>query len=315
MRRAALAAAFLAAMPVAAVAQTAPSVYTGCAVPSTTYVNSWTFDPVNGDDVAGDGSAAHPWKTIQSMATSGAWGGPRLATVLYYHSTPGVGWSWSGNASATIHPGDKILLASGNHGTLTINVYSKMVENGTGWITVTAAPGASPVLTGVSLTGTNNWRFTNLKFQDSQVSTDGGPPMILVNGAAAPATTHDIVFDNITVSSNDTLNFSATPIAFNTSVMAGAKFDDDPSASCVSLTKSRFYNLMFGVQGTSQKTLIDHNEIDHIGADGIDIDSGQVAVTNNFIHDMHASDPVTWHVDFIQGQGYAHTHLFQYRFY
>ena len=279
-------------------------VYPGCAVPPTASVHAFTFDPVAGNDVTGDGSATKPWKTIQSLTTSGAWGGPRLITIPYYHN-PGTGWTWA-NTTGTIHPGDAILLATGNHGALTLGVYGKAIENGTGWITVQPAPGASPVMTGATIAGTDNWRFIGIKFQNTVVSTHGGPAMVNVNGSIAVGGTHDIVLDNNTFSSNDKLNFAQDATAFNTSVVSGARFDDSAGISCVSVTGNHFYNLMFAISGTTAKTLIDHNEMDHLGADGIDVDAGENIITDNYIHDMQSTDPVQWHVDFIQGQGYAH---------
>ena len=307
LRAALIAAASLIA--IGAHAQTAPAVYPGCAIPPTTFANVWTFDPVTGDDLKGTGSATAPWKTVQSLTAPGAWGGPRLSTVPYWHAAPGSGWVWATNAAATVRPGDAVQLASGNHGAFNIGVWKQAIENGGDWITVMPAPGASPVLASLSIYGTGNWRFTGLKVQGIQPAgstSAGSTPLIKVFGAGLPSTTHDIVFDHLTVNSNDTPNFAPDLDTFNTTTMTGIWMDDQPGVNCVSITHSHFFNLMFGVTGTTAQTLIDHDEIDHVGADGVDVNSGQVAITSNYLHDMQSTFVAHWHPDFIQGQNYAH---------
>ena len=178
-----IAAAAMLACVSSAGAQTVPAVYPGCAVPPGTFNNVWYFDAVNGNDLTGNGSAAAPWKTIQSLIAAGAWGAPRLISIPYWHTLPGIGWHWK-NETGPIHPGDAVQLATGNYGDLRWHQSSQTAENGTGWITIMPAPGATPVLSSISMSGTDNWRFTGLKIQAAQAATGGPKPLINVGGDA-----------------------------------------------------------------------------------------------------------------------------------
>src|SRR4029077_12406125 len=45
------------------------AVYPGCEQPPTFANAYWYFDPVNGDDLKGDGSSAKPWMHISALFT------------------------------------------------------------------------------------------------------------------------------------------------------------------------------------------------------------------------------------------------------
>ena len=65
----------------------AAQVYPGCPVPDAAPRHVFTIDAVNGD-VAGDGSKAHPWKSLQAVFASIDGASPLLSTVPYHHRSP-----------------------------------------------------------------------------------------------------------------------------------------------------------------------------------------------------------------------------------
>jgi hypothetical protein len=300
-----LAAILLASTSPAALAQTAPPVYAGCAVPPTTYVNTWYFDPVNGNDTTGNGSLSVPWKTAQTLVASGAWGSPRLSTVPYWHSVPDVGWFWTPNANAPVHPGDLVLLASGNHGKLQLNVSAagQMIENGTGWLTIEAASGATPILTNLQLEGIDNVHVSGIKVQNN-IGGNGANQLVKVASPLNP--THDIVLDHLVINSSDVNDSWPTTAAFIAAAETGMFLDDDPATTCVSATSNHLSNLIFGAQMGTTKGLFAGNEIDHIGADAIDVGGAPLVIQSNYIHDMQPVEPTYFHPDMIQGQGSWH---------
>jgi hypothetical protein len=90
---------------------------TGCALPD--YAgphNTFYIDPFHGS-ATGNGSATHPWNSLNTITTRG------------YISTMPRWWNAATRsmvsvmANAPIHPGDVILLESGNYGNVLIQGY------------------------------------------------------------------------------------------------------------------------------------------------------------------------------------------------
>jgi hypothetical protein len=304
MKSTALAISLLLGTSSLALAQFAPPpVYAGCAVPPSTYTNTWYIDPVNGNDATGNGSQSAPWKTAQSLVSTGTWGSPRLSTVPYWHAVPNVGWFWTPNANAPVHPGDLVLLASGNHGTLDVGIHATghVIENGSAWLTIAAAPGATPVFTSIQMEGVDNVRISGVKVQNTVA---GGKTLINVASPLNP--THDIVLDHLAVNSSDANDGWSTTAAFIAAAGTGMYLDDAATTSCVSATNNHLSNLLFGAEIGSSNGLFANNEIDHIGADAIDVGGAPLTIQSNYIHDMQPVEPTLYHPDMIQGQGSWH---------
>jgi hypothetical protein len=129
----------------------AAEVYPGCAVPPTTFNHIWYIDPVNGQTEAGmtaagiprpetgtgptpttQGSAAHPWNSLQGVFTPIAGGSylyPLLSTAPYLHNT---GKSYElvlGPNAGPIQPGDEILLMSGHYGDISTGDWNVGLKN------------------------------------------------------------------------------------------------------------------------------------------------------------------------------------------
>jgi hypothetical protein len=90
-------------------------------------------DPARGSD-SGDGSAAHPWATLEE--------------VIRHHQQD-------------FRAGDRLLLSSGDHGAAFINRQNQ------GFVTIAAAPGARPHVQGLMVTGAH-WIFEGLAIQQAR---------------------------------------------------------------------------------------------------------------------------------------------------
>jgi len=68
----------------------AANVYTGCAVPPSTFGNVWYFDPVHGKTEAagGNGSQAAPWNNLQALTQAETGYSFPLLTTAPYRQVP-----------------------------------------------------------------------------------------------------------------------------------------------------------------------------------------------------------------------------------
>jgi hypothetical protein len=185
----------------------AQQVYHDCATPPSTFRNVWYIDPVNGKTQAagGNGSQAHPWNSLEAVAAAvTGYPYPLLTTAPYRHAnaTDTAAVFAAGPAAGPIKPGDEILLMSGNYGNVGICQYNTEISNSS-FVTVAAAPGQTPVLTALGLCSTSMWAFDGLKVQSLEAAAVGTSFLVGVadQGASLPAS--NIVFENMTISSQD----------------------------------------------------------------------------------------------------------------
>ena len=108
----------------------------------------------------------------------------------------------TGAKAGPIAPGDEILLMSGNYGNAWINIWNAEISN-SAFVTVAAAPGQTPILTSLYVGGTNNWAFSELKVQSLVPATLGGRALVHVSDGGATLPTANIVFESVTISSQD----------------------------------------------------------------------------------------------------------------
>jgi hypothetical protein len=162
----AISAGALSAVALWATAARAAEVYPGCAVPAAKFDHVWYVDPVNGKTQAdgGDGSRAAPWNSLSAIVSSTIQPGyarPLLSSIPYGHREPLPGTTQRGYADQTgavVHPGDEILLMTGQYGDILIGAYAVRTTN-SDFVTIAAAPGQTPVLATLKLSATNMWRF------------------------------------------------------------------------------------------------------------------------------------------------------------
>jgi hypothetical protein len=224
----------LAAILLASTSAHAYQVYQGCAVPSATpgaTAKTWYVDPVNGKspadwvtyfkatptDTGIQGDSAHPWNSLTGI-TGGQWGQPTfrlagytrplLANMDYFHRVATGNTDIPDNlGNPPVHPGDTILLKSGNYGDLDIGVPGVGTHyDNSDFLTIKAAPGQTPVFTTISVANVSKYLFDGLKVQSLNTSgAINGDWLVLVGDAGVTAPTHDIIFANMDISSADSI--------------------------------------------------------------------------------------------------------------
>ena len=100
---------------------------------------------------------------------------------------------------------------SGNYGNIRICQYDTPISNSS-FVTVAAAPGQTPVLTSLSLCSTGMWAFHGLKVQGLDVAVDRQSFLVGVNDQGPSFPTSDIVFQNMTISSQDDVSGWTRPM-------------------------------------------------------------------------------------------------------
>ena len=151
----------------------AAQVYTGCAVPPSTFRHVWYFDPVHGKTQAagGNGSQAAPWNNLQALVqaeTGYAYPAPDDRPLsVRFRSPDSPRSSTTGPKAGPIAPGDEILLMSGNYGDLWLSIYD-CGDCELRFCDDRGRAGQTPVLTSLFVAETNNWVFNGLKVQSLQ---------------------------------------------------------------------------------------------------------------------------------------------------
>jgi hypothetical protein len=56
-------------------------------------------------------------------------------------------------------------------------------------------------------------------------------------------------------------------------------------ATCISVTNSHMFNVVFGANVMANNMLFSGNEIDHFGDDGLDYAASNIEISKNYIHD------------------------------
>lgn len=277
----------------------AATVYSGCSVPALKSGHRTFFvDPVNGS-LSGDGSAVKPWRTLTDV----------LNPANKLISTQGhAGTAYNAGTDTTLHAvnptapvkaGDLILLKSGDHGSPTLsNMYN------TDFITVAAAPGATPIIGKMTVVSSAKWMFQGLTFQGmgstvtgaTKVSAPSGSLLTVgVGGWEGP--TSDIVIDSNT--------FQA---AASTGGWTDADWISKPylytirtGAACTSITSNHLLNISNGIAVTADKSLLQGNTIEKFSNDAVNLTASNSLIKGNTIKNGLNTTADPWHPDGIQG--------------
>jgi hypothetical protein len=282
------------------------AVYAGCPQPPATPRAVHYIDPVHGS-AAGDGGAAHPWRTLAEVVAKG------LVATTPAHWDAATKTNVAANPNAPIQPGDTVYLLSGDHGKVLIQgaFGAGLVgfDNATP-ITVAAAPGATPVIEALTVKGGAGWVFEGLTFQSLNtsgrypLSAGGGPDVFLISLTGPHS---NIIVDHAVIRSAPS-SAAWTMAQWQTTRSSGFH---DIGGTCVALTNSAISNIGFAVQTQrSDKVLIAGNTIDQFADDGIDYASSDLLIQNNRITNS-VEDGDGFHRDAMQGQPDTETTLTQ----
>jgi parallel beta-helix repeat protein len=193
--------------------------------------------------MANDGSQAHPWGSLSAVVAAG-----KLPPV----------------ATATVAPGDAIYLLNGNHGLLRLdNAFNS------DFISIQAAPGQTPILSGITIYGGSHWLFSGLTIQNLN---DGGYTF----GVRLIA--DDVIFTGCTILSQADVS-GWTQADWRQYAITGI----NTSGSCIAITNNTIRNVGFGIGISGSNILVHGNSVDHFGDDGIDFGQGTGAGTTSNI--------------------------------
>lgn len=304
---------FAVASACASTAHASYDVPTGCAAPSATFANKFYVDPVNGS-MSNDGSAARPWRTLSEVATAGLLGFQRYPTPYVQGSQ-----LLPPKKTAKVFPGDVIILKSGNHGDISLTgAYNS------NFITIMAAPGETPVLSRLKITGGSRWVFEGLTFEslnrnatypsyvNKSYSTSNDFWTVSARADATWGPLDNIIVNGSTLQSKadtsawtrlDWLTKRASGALFNAGYVQN-DYNQNTVGGCLTITNNNFRNIGFGVYiGNASRVNVSKNKIDRFVDDGIDFGGKNITISDNVITN-NINDGDQMHRDAIQGHAY-----------
>jgi hypothetical protein len=152
------------------------------------------------------------------------------------------------------------------------------------FVTIAAAPGQTPVLTSLTISSVDNLAFNGLKVQRLSPNLYA-PALIRVADQGASYPTSNIVFENMTMSSQDNVSsWSQAEWVANARNGFAVASSLGADTSCITMTGSHITNVRYAALA-GNVLLFSGNEIDHFGDDGIDYGGSQLTITKNYIHD------------------------------
>ncbi|MGH8173832.1 MAG: right-handed parallel beta-helix repeat-containing protein, partial [Rhodanobacteraceae bacterium] len=211
-------------------------------------------DPVAGSD-DGDGSAANPWRSLQTVFDDGL-----IETRDWpdYPYDPGMQLV-TVNAGAPVHAGDTLWLRAGFHGDIQIeHAYN------TAPITIAAAAGQTPHVRSLTVQAAQNWIVRGLSISPSYAAVNESIGMVEVSDHNYFGPTFDIeVADCDVFSVDDASSWGADEWVNLASSGVGV------GASRVSIHDNRLRNVRFGISVDGADASIRRNLIDGFSADGL----------------------------------------------
>lgn len=206
-------------------------------------------DPATGSDT-GDGSGAKPWKTLEQVAKSGAFG-------------------------TTIKAGDTVFLRSGYHGAPTLSG-----ADFTPPITIAPAPGAKPTAARVSFNGAKGWILRGLSISPSYdpMSTVGN--LVFVDGGSERVTVEDCELFSVA----DASSWGAAEW------IDAASSGIHVKGASVTLRRNDLHNVRFGISIEGASALVEQNRIVDFSADGMRGLGDDGVFQYNLIKNVHVSD-------------------------
>lgn len=272
----------------------AVNVYAGCSIP-TLKSGHHTFyvDPVKGS-MSGDGSAANPWRTFAEVVD------PANKLISTQQNTSRTGTTLQAvNPTAPIKAGDLILLESGDHGSITMtNMFNS------DFITVAAAPGATPVIDRLAVVSSAKWMFQSITFRGMATTATGttttspsGVGLVSSGRGDWIGTTSDVVFDS------DTFETAASTSGWTDADWINKPFNVGlwMAAPCTSVTNSHLTNLLNGISIGAAQALVQGDTIENFSNDGIDLTASNALIKGNTIRNGVNTVTDPFHADGIQG--------------
>jgi hypothetical protein len=205
----------------------------------------------------GDGSAANPWKDLQTVVDS-------LVETTAYDSYPYT--SSKGrhvvNKGAPVKPGDTIVLADGDYGPLSIHEKLNLRE-----ITIRAAEGAHPRFDTIHIRASSLWRLSGLTIDNPTVNIgNANRTMLFIESHGWRGPSNDIVIENCHISSGNTYDpRTLSADEWNTIAWSGIRADGDR----ITIRNNQLTTVNFGISVTGNDCLVQNNLIDGFCGDAM----------------------------------------------
>ena len=144
------------------------------------------IDPANGN-LSNDGSNAHPWRTLQEVIDSN-----KIQTRAYASNPYQQGDTLKvKNQGAPVHAGDTLSLNTGYQGDVSIEAALN-----TDYITIAAAPGQSPRVNHLFLSGASKWKIQGLTVSAAFDTVGHNRDLLYINSDGWPGPSREITVEN-----------------------------------------------------------------------------------------------------------------------
>ncbi len=218
------------------------------------WANDFYIDPVNGSD-GGDGSAAHPWHSLQAVFDNGLIQTQDWPSYPYEDGMQLV----MVNAGAPVHAGDTLWLMTGYHGDLVVeHAYN------TAPITIAAGAGQSPQVRSLTVQAAQNWSVRGLSISPSYAATNVSIDMVVISDHDYFGPTYDIELGDSDVFSVDDAS-GWGPDEWVNLASSGIYV----GAARISVHDNTFRNVRFGISVDGADAGIRRNLVDGFSADGM----------------------------------------------
>lgn len=211
-------------------------------------------DPENGS-MQGDGSAQHPWQSIQAVVDAG------LIETQSWEQLPykqGVQLK-ARHVGAPIQGGDTIWLRSGYHGDLYIDKHYNAKS-----ITLAAEEGHEPRLSGLHIRASSHWVVKGLSISAEFAEPFKRRTLVQLRSHGWHGPVHDVTVEDCAVSSvADTTSWSVQD--WNTRACNGFQVD----GTRMTIQNNQVLNVNFGISVEASHSLIRHNEVKNFSGDGL----------------------------------------------
>ena len=204
-------------------------------------------DPVNGN-INNDGSAAHPWSTLQEVFLSN-----KIQSRIYSSGQLVVK-----NSGAPVRAGDNIILRDGYHGDIIDNNYFN--ED---YVTIKAAAGHTPVVSSIDLSSCAKFKFQGLTFNPLNTNRDYNVFFYISSETQYGISTDCIIDSCIFYSIWDNSGWSRTDWVNN--VKSGIFINGNH----ITVRNCHLKNVYNGIDSLGAYDLVENNLIENFAGDGM----------------------------------------------
>ena len=233
---------------------------------------TWYADPINGS-AAGDGSAAHPWPSLQWVVDNNKIESMKPAAYPYLEGDPLV----IRNAGAPIQPGDTLLLRSGDHGDVWIVGYFN-----TDWITLKADAGHTPVLRHLIIRGGCRWHIDGLTFSKEPFAAPNTETLMYFNSHGWHGPVSDCIIENSHLYS--VADSSAWTAADWLALAPGSGISADGKR--ITVRNCRLENVQLGINANRDDCVVEFNTLTGIAHDGLRSGGDRIVWQYNHLSDF-----------------------------